>query len=105
MRGFLTLIELEVFRQLSNRLLSRHSGLQVKFRPESVSRVFITLQVMPVPFAFRSLKNSPSENKAWDLFLVLTLRPGPAGDRKGEIRDYPANPAQRGLDGGENNAN
>ncbi len=46
--AFLTLIVLEVFRQLSNRLLSRHCGLQVKLRPESVSRVLTTLQAMPV---------------------------------------------------------
>lgn len=32
--AFLTLIVLEVFRQLSNRLLSRLYGLQVKPRPE-----------------------------------------------------------------------
>ncbi|EHX7008943.1 MgtC/SapB family protein [Salmonella enterica subsp. enterica serovar Concord] len=74
--AFLTLMVLEVFRQLSNRLLSRHCGLQVKLRPESVSLVFTTLQAMPVCFSFRSLKERASEDKAWELFLVLTLRPG-----------------------------
>lgn len=74
--AFLTLIVLEVFRQLSNRLLSRHCGLEVKLRPESVCRVFTTLQSMPVRFAFRSLKENASEEKMWTLFLVLTLRPG-----------------------------
>lgn len=74
--AFLTLIVLEVFRQLSNRLLSRHCGLQVKLRPESVSRVFTALQAMPVRFSFRSLKESTSEDKVWELYLVLTLRPG-----------------------------
>ncbi|EED7773077.1 MgtC/SapB family protein, partial [Salmonella enterica subsp. houtenae] len=74
--AFLTLIVLEVFRQLSNRLLSRHCGLEVKLRPESVCRVFTTLQSMSVRFAFRSLKENASEEKMWALFLVLTLRPG-----------------------------
>ncbi len=81
--AFLTLIVLEVFRQLSNRLLSRHCGLQVKLRPESVSRVLTTLQAMPVRFSFRSLKESASEDKAWELFLVLTLRPGRSVNRIG----------------------
>ncbi len=81
--AFLTLIVLEVFRQLSNRLLSRHCGLQVKLRPESVSLVLTALQAMPVRFAFRSLKESASEDKAWELFLVLTLRPGRSVNRIG----------------------
>lgn len=70
--AFLTLIVQEVFRQLSNRLLSRHCGLQVKLSLESVSRVLTALQAMPVRFSFRSLKKSDSEDKAWVLFLVLT---------------------------------
>ncbi|EGK0962726.1 hypothetical protein IOM74_004262 [Salmonella enterica] len=74
--AFLTLIVLEVFRQLSNRLLSHHCGLQMKLRPESVCQVFTALQSMPVRFAFRSLKDNASEDKMWTLFLVLTLRPG-----------------------------
>ncbi|EAB3010057.1 TPA: MgtC/SapB family protein [Klebsiella pneumoniae] len=74
--AFLTLVVLEVFRQLSNRLLSRHCGLLVKLSPQSVSRVFTMLQTMSIRFDFRSLKENPSEDKAWELFLVLTLRPG-----------------------------
>lgn len=73
--AFLTLVVLEVFRQLSNRLLSRHCGLLVKLSPQSVSRVFTMLQTMSIRFDFRSLKENPSEDKAWELFLVLTLRP------------------------------
>lgn len=74
--AFLTLVVLEVFRQLSNRLLSRHCGLLVKLSPQSVSRVFTMLQTMSIRFDFRSLKENPSEDKAWELFLVLTLHPG-----------------------------
>ncbi|AYG11746.1 MgtC/SapB family protein [Salmonella enterica] len=74
--AFLTLVVLEVFRQLSNRLLSRHCGLLVRLSPQSVSRVFTMLQTMSIRFDFRSLKENPSEDKAWELFLVLTLRPG-----------------------------
>ncbi|HDP0317355.1 TPA: MgtC/SapB family protein [Salmonella enterica subsp. enterica serovar Concord] len=74
--AFLTLVVLEVFRQLSNRLLSRHCGLLVKLSPQSVSRVFTMLQMMSIRFDFRSLKENPSEDKVWELFLVLTLRPG-----------------------------
>lgn len=74
--AFLTLVVLEMFRQLSNRLLSRHCGLLVKLSPQSVSRVFTMLQTMSIRFDFRSLKENPSEDKAWELFLVLTLRPG-----------------------------
>ncbi|EBR3742716.1 MgtC/SapB family protein [Salmonella enterica subsp. enterica serovar Panama] len=74
--AFLTLIVLEVFRQLSNCLLIRHCGLLVKLQPESVAQVLATLQGMSVRFAFRSLKESSSAGKGWELFLVLTLRPG-----------------------------
>lgn len=74
--AFLTLVVLEVFRQLSNRLLSRHCGLLVKLSPQSVSRVFTMLQTMSIRFDFRSLKENPSEDKVWELFLLLTLRPG-----------------------------
>ncbi|HHR8284228.1 TPA: MgtC/SapB family protein [Salmonella enterica subsp. enterica serovar Muenchen] len=83
--AFLTLIVLEVFRQLSNRLLSRHCGLQVKLRPESVSRVFVALQAIPVRFSFRSLKESTSGDKTWELFLVLTLRPGRSVNKIGPV--------------------
>ncbi len=74
--AFLTLIVLEVFRQLSNRLLSRHYGLLVKLDPESVSLVLATLQTIPVHFTFRSLKENSSAEKGWELFLILTVRPG-----------------------------
>ncbi|HAT1684938.1 TPA: MgtC/SapB family protein [Klebsiella oxytoca] len=74
--AFLTLIVLEVFRQLSNRLLSHHCGLQVKLRPECVPLVFTVLQAKPVRFSFRSLKENVREDNTWELFLVLTLRPG-----------------------------
>lgn len=75
---YVTLTVLEVFRQLSNRLMSRHCGLQIKLSPESIDRVFTTLQELPVSFTFRSLKENIQENKTWELFLVLTLRPGHA---------------------------
>lgn len=74
--AFLTLIVLEVFRQLSNRLLSRHCGLQVKLKPECVSMVFTALERISVRFEFRSLKGNSSEEGGWELFLVLTVRPG-----------------------------
>lgn len=74
--AFLTLVVLEVFRQLSNRLLSRHYGLQMKLTPVSVSLVFATLQAIPVRFVFRSLKKDSPEEPSWELFLVLTVRPG-----------------------------
>ncbi len=74
--AFLTLVVLEVFRQLSNRLLSRHYGLQMKLTPVSVSLVFAALQAMPVRFVFRSLKKDSPEEPSWELFLVLIVRPG-----------------------------
>ncbi|EDQ1112948.1 MgtC/SapB family protein, partial [Salmonella enterica subsp. diarizonae] len=33
------------------------------------------LQKRRIRFSFRSLKESASEDKAWELFLILTLRP------------------------------
>lgn len=74
--AFMTLVVLEVFRQLSNRLLCRYCGLQVKLSPESVSRVILMLQTKSIRFVLRSLKESPSEESSWDLFLIVTLRPG-----------------------------
>ncbi|EKM7809608.1 MgtC/SapB family protein [Klebsiella aerogenes] len=72
----LTLVVLEVFRQLSNRLLSRHCGLLVKLGPDSIPWVFTVLQTRSIRFAFRSLKKSSSGENVWELLLVLTLRPG-----------------------------
>ncbi|EHR2384248.1 MgtC/SapB family protein [Salmonella enterica subsp. enterica serovar Newport] len=73
--AFLTLIVLEVFRQLSNRLLNHHCMLQMKISPACLSMVFSVLQKRRIRFSFRSLKESASEDKAWELFLILTLRP------------------------------
>ncbi|EEG1140694.1 MgtC/SapB family protein [Salmonella enterica] len=73
--AFLTLIVLEVFRQLSNRLLNYHCILQMKISPDCLSMVFSVLQKRRIRFSFRSLKESASEDKAWELFLILTLRP------------------------------
>ncbi|HEC8924914.1 TPA: MgtC/SapB family protein [Salmonella enterica subsp. enterica serovar Stanley] len=73
--AFLTLIVLEVFRQLSNRLLNHHCMLQMKISPGCLSMVFNVLQERRIRFSFRSLKESASEDKAWELFLILTLRP------------------------------
>ncbi|EMN7478171.1 MgtC/SapB family protein [Salmonella enterica] len=73
--AFLTLIVLEVFRQLSNRLLNHHCILQMKISPDCLSMVFSVLQKRRIRFSFRSLKESASEDKAWELFLILTLRP------------------------------
>lgn len=73
--AFLTLIVLEVFRQLSNRLLNHHYILQMKISPDCLSMVFNVLQKRRIRFSFRSLKESASEDKAWELFLILTLRP------------------------------
>lgn len=74
--AFMTLFVLEVFRQLSHHFLSKHYGVQIKLKPESVPIVLVTLQERNVKFAFRSLKNSQTGDKTSELFLVLTLRPG-----------------------------
>lgn len=74
--AFMTLFVLEVFRQLSHHFLSKHYGVQIKLKPESVPIVLAALQERSVKFAFRSLKNSQAGDKTSELFLVLTLRPG-----------------------------
>ncbi|OSK22082.1 putative membrane protein [Escherichia coli M056] len=71
----LTLIVLEVFRQLGQRVLSRHFELQVKLNPESVPLIFTTLQMAPVRFDFRSVKEISSEENIWALSLILMVRP------------------------------
>lgn len=73
---FLTLVVLEMLRQLSNHVLNRHCVWQMKFSPASVSLVFTALQAVPVRFEFSSLKESSSEEKAWEPFLVFAVRPG-----------------------------
>ncbi|EBP3058387.1 MgtC/SapB family protein [Salmonella enterica] len=73
--AFLTLIVLEVFRQFSNRLLNHHCILQMKISPDCLSMVFSVLQKRHIRFSFRALKESDSEDKAWELFLIVTLRP------------------------------
>lgn len=74
--AFMTLIVLEVFRQLSQHLLSKHYGVQIKLKPESVAVVLAALQDWSIKFVFRSLKNGQTDDKTSDMFLVLTLRPG-----------------------------
>ncbi|MCL5499866.1 MgtC/SapB family protein [Escherichia coli] len=74
--AFMTLFVLEVFRQLSHHFLSKHYGVQIKLKQESVPVVLAALQKRSVKFAFRSLKNSQTGDKTSELFLVLTLRPG-----------------------------
>ena len=74
--AFMTLFVLEVFRQLSHHFLSKHYGVQIKLKAESVPIVLVALQERNVKFAFRSLKNSQTGDKTSELFLVLTLRPG-----------------------------
>lgn len=71
----MTLVVLEVFRQLSNRLMGHHHYVLIKLLPESVPPVLVTLQKMRIRPVNLSVTQKDSENNDCELTLEVTLSP------------------------------
>ncbi|HHK6118198.1 TPA: MgtC/SapB family protein, partial [Edwardsiella piscicida] len=70
----MTLIVLELFRQLSNLLLGEHHGLIIHLPPEEVSALLLTLQQLNLKPERLSLRQRQEETLC-EIRLEITLRP------------------------------
>ncbi len=71
----MTLIVLEVFRQLSNRLIGHHHILTAHLIPESVPLVLVALQKMRIRPTQLSVSQKDEAGKQCELTLGITLSP------------------------------
>ncbi|KPD53243.1 methyltransferase [Yersinia pestis subsp. microtus bv. Hissarica] len=72
----MTLVVLEVFRQLSQRLLGQHYYIVVKLLPESVPLVLVALQKLHLqPMNLSVTQNHKSDNTSSELTMKVTLSP------------------------------
>ncbi|ADV98560.1 putative membrane protein [Yersinia pestis biovar Medievalis str. Harbin 35] len=72
----MTLVVLEVFRQLSQRLLGQHYYIVVKLPPESVPLVLVALQKLHLqPMNLSVTQNHKSDNTSSELTMEVTLSP------------------------------
>ncbi|EEM1821120.1 MgtC/SapB family protein [Salmonella enterica subsp. enterica] len=72
----LTLIVLEVFRQLSQRFLSHHFNLFLELKPECVPLVFISIRNLQAEFILRTMRVKSPNDDEWEMSMVLALKPG-----------------------------
>ncbi|WP_035606930.1 MgtC/SapB family protein [Edwardsiella tarda] len=70
----MTLIVLELFRQLSNRLMGQHHRLSVQLPPDKVSALLLALQQQHLTPERLSLRQAPDATLC-EVRLELTLRP------------------------------
>lgn len=71
----LTLLVLEVFRQISNRFIGHHHLIEVRLRPQSVPQVLMKLQIMRIrPGHIKVSQKEDNEDKC-DLVIDVVLSP------------------------------
>jgi putative Mg2+ transporter-C (MgtC) family protein len=71
----MTLVVLEVFRQLSNRLFGHHHFIQVRLTPQSVPAVLVELQKMRIRPGHIAVSQHDGESNECELSLDVTLSP------------------------------
>lgn len=71
----MTLVVLELFRQLSNRLIGHHHFMLLQLTPQSVPAVLVTLQKMRIRPAHLSVTQREGETESCELSLEVTLSP------------------------------
>ncbi len=71
----MTLVVLEVFRQLSNRLIGHHHFMLLRLTPQSVPAVLVELQKMRIRPAHLSVTQREGEAEDCELSLEVTLSP------------------------------
>ncbi|CNH49929.1 putative Mg(2+) transport ATPase [Yersinia aldovae] len=78
----MTLIVLEIFRQLSNRLLGQHYYIYIKLLPESVPQVLVALQKLRLrPINLSVTQKRDEGDFDCDLSMDVTLSPRKSVDQ------------------------
>jgi len=73
--AFLTLIVLEVFRQISNRLIGHHHLIEIRLKPQSVPLVLIALQKMRIRPGHIKVSQKDDDDTKCDLVMDVVLSP------------------------------
>lgn len=71
----MTLIVLEVFRQLSNRLIGHHHSIIIQLVPASVSGILLALQQMRLKPGYLTVNQHDADTELCEMSLDVTLRP------------------------------
>ncbi|WP_337064723.1 MgtC/SapB family protein [Rouxiella badensis] len=71
----LTLLVLEVFRQISNRLIGHHHLIEVRLRPQSVPQVLIALQKMRIRPGHIKVSQKDDDEDKCELVMDFVLSP------------------------------
>ncbi|QII39044.1 MgtC/SapB family protein [Rouxiella badensis] len=71
----LTLLVLEVFRQISNRLIGHHHLIEVRLRPQSVPQVLIALQKMRIRPGHIKVSQKDDDEDKCELVMDVVLSP------------------------------
>lgn len=72
----MTLVVLEIFRQLSHRLFGQHHYVVIKLLPESVPSIFVTLQKLRLqPINLSVIQKRESGDVDCELTMEVTLSP------------------------------
>ncbi len=73
--AFMTLIVLEVFRQISNRLIGHHHLIEIRLAPQSVPPVLIALQKLRIRPGHIKVNQRDDDDTKCELVLDVVLRP------------------------------
>jgi putative Mg2+ transporter-C (MgtC) family protein len=73
--AFMTLIVLEVFRQISNRLIGHHHLIEIRLAPQSVPPVLIALQKLRIRPGHIKVNQHDDDDTKCELVLDVVLRP------------------------------
>lgn len=73
--AFMTLIVLEVFRQISNRLIGHHHLVEIRLASQSVPQVLISLQKMRIRPAHIKINQRDDDELKCELVMDVVLSP------------------------------
>jgi len=80
--AILTLIVLEVFRQISNRLIGHHHLIEIRLAPQSVPAVLIALQKMRIrPGHIKVNQREDGDDSKCELVMDVVLKPKQSVDK------------------------
>ncbi|KAA8729808.1 MAG: MgtC/SapB family protein [Ewingella americana] len=80
--AFLTLIVLEMFRQISNRLIGHHHLIEIRLAPQSVPSVLIALQKMRIrPGHIKVNQRDDGDESKCELVMDVVLKPKQSVDK------------------------
>ncbi|MBU9843837.1 MgtC/SapB family protein [Rahnella ecdela] len=79
--AFMTLIVLEVFRQISNHWVGHHHLIEIRLMPESVPAVLLALQKMRIRPGHIKVNQRDEDESKCELVLDVILRPKQSVDK------------------------